>query len=66
MKGKIKTMNEKMFGFITPEDGGRDVFFHYTALNGTPFDSLKVGDMVSFDVEQAEKGPRAINVQLAS
>lgn len=63
MKGTIKTLVvEKHFGFITPEDGSKDVFFHETGLNGVQFGELKQGDMVSFDVEQSEKGPRAINV----
>lgn len=63
MKGVIKTLVvEKHFGFITPEDGSKDVFFHETGLNGVEFGELKAGDMVSFDVEQSEKGPRAINV----
>ncbi|KKP59149.1 MAG: Cold-shock DNA-binding domain protein [Parcubacteria group bacterium GW2011_GWF2_38_8] len=63
MKGTIKTLvAEKHFGFITPEDGSKDVFFHETGLNGIQFADLKAGDMVSFDVEQSDKGPRAINV----
>jgi len=63
MKGTIKTLiPEKHFGFITPEDGSKDVFFHETGLSGVQFDELKSGDAVSFDVEQSDKGPRAINV----
>lgn len=63
MKGTIKTLvAEKHFGFITPEDGSKDVFFHETGLNGIQFADLKAGDMVSFDVEESDKGPRAINV----
>lgn len=63
MKGTIKTLVvEKHFGFITPEDGSKDVFFHETGLNGIQFGELKVGDIVMFDVEQSEKGPRAVNV----
>jgi CspA family cold shock protein len=63
MKGTIKSIiSEKHFGFITPEDGSKDVFFHETGLTGVQFAELKSGDMVSFDVEQSEKGPRAINV----
>jgi len=66
MKGTIKTLVvEKHFGFITPEDGTKDVFFHETGLNGVQFGELKVGDMVMFDVEQSEKGPRAVNVTRA-
>lgn len=63
MKGTIKTLVvEKHFGFITPEDGSKDVFFHESGLNGVQFGELKSGDMVSFDVEQSDKGPRAVNV----
>lgn len=63
MKGVIKTLVvEKNFGFITPEDGSKDVFFHATGLVGIQFSELKSGDVVTFDVEQSEKGPRAVNV----
>ncbi len=63
MNGAIKTINtEKHFGFITPEDSSKDVFFHETGLSGVQFAELKTGDAVSFDVEQSEKGPRAVNV----
>ncbi|MFA7653557.1 MAG: cold shock domain-containing protein [Candidatus Magasanikbacteria bacterium] len=66
MKGTIKSIiSDKHFGFITPEDNSKDVFFHETGLNGIQFADLKAGDVVTFDVEQAEKGPRAINVVLA-
>jgi CspA family cold shock protein len=66
MKGTIKTLVvEKHFGFITPEDGSKDVFFHESGLQGVQFSELKSGDVVSFDVEESEKGPRAINVVLA-
>lgn len=63
MKGTIKTViAEKHFGFITPEDGSKDVFFHESGLQGIQFSELKSGDVVNFDVEQSEKGPRATNV----
>lgn len=63
MKGTIKTIiADKHFGFITPEDGTKDVFFHESGLQGLQFSELKSGDVVSFDVEQSEKGPRAVNV----
>jgi CspA family cold shock protein len=65
MTGSVKTMNEKGFGFITPDDGGKDLFFHQTGLVGVNFDELKPGDKVSFDSEESEKGPRATNVQRA-
>ncbi len=63
MKGTIKTLiAEKNFGFITPEESGKDIFFHATSLNGVEYSQLAVGDKISFDVEESEKGPRAINV----
>jgi len=66
MKGTIKNIIlEKHFGFITPEDGSKDVFFHETGLQGVQFSELKTGDAVSFEVEQSEKGPRGINVARA-
>ncbi|HLD31630.1 MAG TPA: cold shock domain-containing protein [Patescibacteria group bacterium] len=66
MKGTIKTIvADKNFGFITPEGGDKDIFFHATSLNGVEFSQLKAGDAVSFDVEDTEKGPRATNVVLA-
>ena len=65
MNGKIKTLTEKGFGFITPEDGAKDVFFHNSALVGVMFNDLKVEDAVTFETEDSEKGPRAANVQRA-
>ena len=66
MTGTIKTLVvEKNFGFITPEDGSKDIFFHATSLKDLDFSSLNQGDKVSFDVEEAEKGPRAVNVTRA-
>ena len=66
MKGTVKTIvAEKNFGFITPEDGSKDIFFHASSLVGIEFSQIKAGDMVSFDVEESEKGPRATNVTMA-
>jgi len=62
MQGVIKSLTEKGFGFITPEGQDKDVFFHSTALVDVTFDQLQVGDTVTFEVEQSEKGPRAVNV----
>lgn len=66
MKGTIKSLiTEKNFGFITPEEGTKDVFFHATGLQGMQFSDLHTGDAVTFEVEESEKGPRAINVARA-
>lgn len=60
--GTVKFFNEsKGFGFITPEDGGKDVFVHVNALKGV---SLNEGDKVSYDVEEGQKGLNAVNVSL--
>lgn len=72
MKGTIAGKNdEKGFGFITPEgmadEKANNVFFHTTALvDGTVFAELQKGDMVEFDQEASDKGPRAVNVRRAA
>ncbi|MBU2623266.1 MAG: cold-shock protein [Proteobacteria bacterium] len=53
--------NKKGYGFIEQESGG-DVFVHHSAINGDGFKTLAEGDKVTFDVEQGEKGPAAVNV----
>ena len=61
--GTVKWFNDqKGFGFITPEDGSKDCFVHFSAIVGTGFRSLSEGDRVEFDVVQGEKGPAAENV----
>lgn len=65
MKGIIKKIMEKGFGFITPEDGGKDIFFHSNSLVGVQFAELREGDAVSFETEDTEKGKNAVNVQRA-
>ncbi len=61
-EGTVKWFNEKRgFGFIEQEDGP-DVFVHHSGINATGFKSLNEGDRVTFDTEEGEKGPRAVNV----
>jgi len=63
MQGTIKTLiTEKGFGFIAREGEVKDLFFHSKELKGVTFDELKVGDTVTFDVTETEKGPAATNV----
>ncbi len=61
--GTVKWFNEsKGFGFITPEDGGKDVFVHFSAIQGSGFRTLAEGQKVSFEVEDGPKGPQATQV----
>jgi len=61
--GTIKWFNEsKGFGFIAQDDGGADVFVHFSAIQGSGFKTLAEGQKVSFDVQNGPKGPQASNV----
>jgi CspA family cold shock protein len=64
MEGIIKKLNEKGFGFITPEGADKDVFFHRNDLVDADFDNLREGDKVTFEQEDSEKGPKAVKVTL--
>ncbi|HDQ26133.1 MAG TPA: cold-shock protein [bacterium] len=64
--GKVKWFNEKKgYGFIEQE-GGKDVFVHYDAIQMDGFKTLKEGEAVTFDIVEGAKGPQASNVQKAS
>ncbi len=61
--GTVKWFNEsKGFGFITPDDGSKDCFVHFSAIQGSGFKTLDEGDKVQFNVVQGQKGPAAENV----
>jgi len=61
--GTVKWFNDdKGFGFITPDDQGKDLFVHHTGINSTGFKSLAEGARVSYDAEPGDKGPKAVNV----
>ncbi len=63
--GRVKWFNEqKGYGFIE-RDGERDLFVHYSGIKGDGFRNLREGDTVEFDIEEGEKGPKAVNVNVS-
>jgi CspA family cold shock protein len=63
-QGTVKFFSdEKGFGFITPDEGGKDLFVHHSAIIGEGYRSLQENAKVSYDEEADAKGPRAVNVQ---
>jgi cold shock protein len=61
--GTVKWFSDdKGFGFITPDEGGRDLFVHFSGINGDGYRSLTEGAKVSYDEENGDKGPKAVNV----
>jgi CspA family cold shock protein len=62
--GTVKWFSsEKGYGFITPDDGGKDLFVHYSGIAGNGYRSLDEGSKVSYEAEAGPKGPKAVNVQ---
>ena len=65
-RGKVKWFNDaKGFGFISNDDGSGDVFAHFSAISAEGFKSLAEGDVVEFDVQTSDKGPKAANIRKA-
>jgi CspA family cold shock protein len=65
-QGTVKWFShEKGYGFITPDDGSKDVFVHYTGIKGAGFRSLEEGDKVTYEVREGRKGLQAENVSKA-
>ena len=63
-RGTVKWFDgEKGYGFITPEDGGKDLFVHFSNISGSGFRSLEEGQQVQFEVGEGRKGPEATDVQ---
>jgi cold shock protein len=62
--GTVKWFNDaKGFGFITPDDGSKDLFVHFSSIQASGFKTLKESDKVQYEVEQSPKGPRAANIK---
>ncbi|MBI5078131.1 MAG: cold shock domain-containing protein [Candidatus Yonathbacteria bacterium] len=65
MKGIVKKVTDKGFGFITAEGMQKDLFFHSNSLVGVAFDDIREGDAVTFETEDSPKGMSAVNVERA-
>lgn len=64
-KGTVKFFNNtKGFGFITPDDGGSDLFVHFSEIQATGFKTLADGQRVTFEKKDGQKGAQAVNVQI--
>lgn len=65
LNGTVKWFNStKGFGFIAPEDGSKDVFVHFSGIVGNNFHTLNEGDRVAFNVQDSQRGPTAVDVEV--
>jgi cold shock protein len=65
-QGTVKWFSQdKGYGFITPDEGGEDLFVHFSAIAGSGFKTLEEGEKVTYEVGQGQKGPQAQNVSKA-
>jgi CspA family cold shock protein len=65
--GKVKWFNSKKgFGFIIPDDGGKDLFVHFSAIQSNGYKTLQEGQKVEYEVEKTDKGDKAVNVKVIS
>jgi CspA family cold shock protein len=65
LTGRVKWFNsQKGFGFIVPDNGGKDLFVHYSAIKSEGYKTLKEGQKVEFEIEQTDKGEKAVNVTI--
>ncbi|QLB13863.1 putative cold-shock DNA-binding protein [Bisgaardia hudsonensis] len=65
LNGSVKWFNsDKGFGFITPEDGGKDLFVHFSGIIGDNYRTLNEGDRVEYNVQDSQRGPAAIDVMV--
>ncbi|MFE2937281.1 cold shock-like protein CspC [Streptomyces sp. NPDC059278] len=63
LKGQVKWFNEsKGFGFITPDDGSKDILVHFSAIQGNGYKTLAEGQNVEYEIQDGQKGPAAANV----
>jgi CspA family cold shock protein len=65
LTGRVKWFNsQKGFGFIVPDNGGKDLFVHFSAIQSSGYKTLKEGQKVEFEIEKTEKGDKAVNVKV--
>lgn len=65
LTGRVKWFNsQKGFGFIVPDNGAKDLFVHYSAINSAGYKTLKEGQKVEFEIESTDKGEKAVNVTI--